>query len=77
MIDTSGANCFDERRWRRIADLSTSPGACRPVENHSVNTEPHIFSYLELYLVLEAGQEARRNATRFMSCPKNEDRISR
>lgn len=34
-------------------------------------------SYLKLYLVLEAGQEAGRNATRFMSCSKNEDRISR
>jgi hypothetical protein len=43
MIDTSGANCFDARRWRRIADLSTSPGACRPVENHSVDTEPIFF----------------------------------
>lgn len=79
MIDTSGANRFTASKWRRIADLSSSPGACHPVENYELISRhgTRILSYLELYLVLEAGQEARRNATRFMSCSKNEDWISR
>jgi hypothetical protein len=77
MIETSGANCFDARRWRRIADLSASPGACRPIENRALDTGTYILSYLKLYLVFEAGQEAGGNATRLMRCSKYEDWISR
>jgi hypothetical protein len=75
-IETSGANCFEASKRRKIVDLSISPGACISGEIRSFDEKPR-YSYLELNLVLEAGQEAGGDAARLRRCPKYKNWVPR
>src|SRR6266404_3800994 len=76
IIDTSGANCLDASSLFKIADLSTSPGACLIVESLDrwVDSET---TNLEIYLVFKARHETWGNATGLCRSSKDKYWISR